>query len=69
MEVSDSNGKCVLKAPVSKNRTFKVGVSTIEQKCLTAQSNDSVYCLRFFFTLGEFSFALSGSPRLVNLAH
>jgi len=42
MEVAYSNGKCVLKVTVSKNRTFKVGVSTIEQKCLTAQSNDSV---------------------------
>ena len=30
---------------MSKNRTFKVGVSTIEQKCLTAQSNDSMWKL------------------------
>ena len=45
MEVADSNWKCVLKVVVSKNRTFKVGVSTIEQKCLTAQSNDSMWKL------------------------
>ena len=54
MEVADSNGKCVLKVVVSKNRTFKVGVSTIEQKCLTAQSNDSVW--KWHRRLGHLNF-------------
>ncbi|XP_014623180.1 uncharacterized protein [Glycine max] len=54
MEVVDSNGKCVLKVVVSKNRTFKVGVSTIEQKCLTAQSNDSVW--KWHRRLGHLNF-------------
>eukprot|EP00256_Glycine_max_P063245 XP_014633004.1 uncharacterized protein LOC106799314 [Glycine max] len=54
MEVVDSNGKYVLKVVVSKNRTFKVGVSTIKQKCLTAQSNDSVW--KWHRRLGHLNF-------------
>ena len=54
MKVADSNWKCVLKIDVSKNRTFKVGVSTIKQKCLTAQSNDSVW--KWHRRLGHLNF-------------
>lgn len=43
MEVFDSKEKVVLKVSMSRNRTFKVGVNSIDKKCLIAQVDDIVW--------------------------
>ena len=43
MEVFDSKEKVVLKVSMTSNRTFKVGVNSIDQKCLVAQVDDIVW--------------------------
>jgi hypothetical protein len=43
MEVFDSKKKVVLKVSMSRNRTFKVGVNSIDQKCLIAQEDDIMW--------------------------
>ena len=40
IEVFDSKEKVVLKVSMTSNRTFKVGVNSIDQKCLVAQVDD-----------------------------
>jgi len=41
MRVLDSNGRLILKAPMSQNRTFKIELNVMEHKCLaTATSRD-----------------------------
>lgn len=42
MEVFDSKEKVVLKVSISRNITFKVGVNSIDKKCLIAQVDDIV---------------------------
>lgn len=34
MKIYDGNNRLILKAPLSKNRTFKIGIQVLEQKCL-----------------------------------
>lgn len=36
LKVYDDKKRLVLKAPLSKNGTFKVGIHVMEQKCLTS---------------------------------
>ena len=43
MEVFDSKEKVVLKVSMTSNRTFKVGVNSIDKKCLVAQVDDIVW--------------------------
>ena len=41
MRVIDVNGRLILKAPMSQNKTFKIDLNMMEQKCLsTAASRD-----------------------------
>ena len=41
MRVVDANGRLILKAPMSQNRTFKIELNVMEHKCLsTAASRD-----------------------------
>jgi len=37
MKVFDSNNRLILKAPLSKQRTFKINISVIEDKCLLSE--------------------------------
>ncbi|KAL2342497.1 hypothetical protein Fmac_003782 [Flemingia macrophylla] len=55
MEVIDNNRNTILKVLVSKNRTFKVGVSALENKCLTAQVDDEVW--KWHKRFGHMNFA------------
>lgn len=43
MEVFDRKEKVVLKVFMSRNKTFKVGVNSIDKKCLIAQVDDIVW--------------------------
>jgi hypothetical protein len=39
MRVLDSNGRLILKAPMSQNRTFKIELNVMEHKCLATTTN------------------------------
>lgn len=43
MKVYDPHNNLVLKAPLSKNRTFKIGIHVLEQKCLSVVSDDPIW--------------------------
>jgi hypothetical protein len=39
MRVLDSNGRLILKTPMSQNRTFKIELNVMEHKCLAITAN------------------------------
>ncbi|KAI5410182.1 hypothetical protein KIW84_055604 [Lathyrus oleraceus] len=39
MRVLDSNGRFILKAPMSQNRTFKIELNMMEHECLAITAN------------------------------
>lgn len=49
LRVYDNSERLILKAPLSKNRTFKVGIQVLEHKCMAAAecNNDWLWQYRF----------------------
>jgi len=44
LKMFDSNGRLILKVPLSRNRTFKIGIQITEFQCLAASISDKVGC-------------------------
>ena len=49
LRVFDRNHKLILKSPLSKNRTFKIEIDVIEQKCFTTTVNSEEWLWHYRF--------------------